>query len=109
MIPWSLSLLQTGQPDYSAQWADYYRSMGMTREADAIEAARAGGGAAAVPQQQPQQPGGGGGGPPGGADYSAQWAEYYRSVGKVKEAEAIEAQMKQKVRETELSPRPKEI
>lgn len=26
-----------GQPDYSAQWADYYRSMGMHREADAIE------------------------------------------------------------------------
>ena len=33
----------------------------------------------------------------GGADYSAQWAEYYRSTGKHKEAEAIEAQMKQKV------------
>ena len=33
----------------------------------------------------------------GGADYSAQWAEYYRSVGKHKEAEAIEAQIKQKV------------
>ena len=31
------------------------------------------------------------------ADYSAQWAEYYRSIGKVKEAETIEAQMKQKV------------
>lgn len=26
-----------GQPDYSAQWADYYRSMGMHREAEAIE------------------------------------------------------------------------
>ena len=33
----------------------------------------------------------------GGSDYSAQWAEYYRSMGKVKEAEAIEAQIKQKV------------
>ena len=33
----------------------------------------------------------------GTADYSAQWAEYYRSVGKHKEAEAIEAQIKQKV------------
>lgn len=30
-------------------------------------------------------------------DYSAQWAEYYRSLGKHKEAEAIEAQMKNKV------------
>merc|ERR1719499_2378551 len=36
----------------------------------------------------------------GGADYSAQWAEYYRSIGKVKEAETIEAQMKQKVAAT---------
>lgn len=26
-----------GQPDYSAQWIEYYRSMGMTREAEAIE------------------------------------------------------------------------
>ena len=31
------------------------------------------------------------------SDYSAQWAEYYRSVGKVKEAEAIEEQMRSKV------------
>lgn len=31
------------------------------------------------------------------SDYSAQWAEYYRSIGKMKEAEAIEAQMKNKV------------
>ena len=30
----------------------------------------------------------------GQPDYSAQWAEYYRSIGKVKDAEAIEAQMK---------------
>lgn len=47
------------------------------------------------PQQQIQQPG-----PQpaatqnGQPDYSAQWAEYYRSIGKIKEAEAIEAQMK---------------
>lgn len=33
----------------------------------------------------------------GQPDYSAQWAEYYHSIGKHKEAEAIEAQMKQKV------------
>lgn len=28
---------QTGQPDYSAQWAEYYRSLGMHKEADMIE------------------------------------------------------------------------
>lgn len=49
-------------------------------------------------------PGGGGGypnesgnvNPSGGqpADYSAQWAEYYRSVGMLREAEAIEQQMR---------------
>ena len=32
--------------------------------------------------------------PSGGADYSAQWAEYYRSMGMMREAEAIEAQMR---------------
>lgn len=31
-------MAQAGQPDFSAQWIDYYRSMGMTREAEAIEA-----------------------------------------------------------------------
>lgn len=29
-------------------------------------------------------------------DYSAQWADYYRSIGKVKEAEQIEAQIRAK-------------
>lgn len=33
----------------------------------------------------------------GQPDYSRQWAEYYRNMGKIKEAEAIEAQMKNKV------------
>ena len=28
---------QTGQPDYSIQWAEYYRSLGMHREAEMIE------------------------------------------------------------------------
>lgn len=31
-------------------------------------------------------------------DYSKQWAEYYRSIGKVDEAEAIENQIKGKVK-----------
>lgn len=30
-------------------------------------------------------------------DYSKQWAEYYRSIGKVEDAEAIENQIKAKV------------
>ena len=28
---------QAGQADYSQQWAEYYRSMGMIKEAEAIE------------------------------------------------------------------------
>ncbi|KAL1456726.1 hypothetical protein WDU94_001430 [Cyamophila willieti] len=110
---------QTGQPDYSAQWAEYYRSLGMHREAEVIEQTaqiqkeqqsgiqRPGGPAApAQPQPAPAQPAGpqaGQSGPQGaqnGAggqpDFSAQWAEYYRSIGKHKEAETIEAQMKAK-------------
>ncbi|XP_034942813.1 far upstream element-binding protein 3 [Chelonus insularis] len=102
---------QTGQPDYSAQWAEYYRSLGMHREAEMIEqqskqaksdhnqqqAATPGAAGAAAqqqaqaPQQGQQQASAQNGGQ---ADYSAQWAEYYRSIGKIKEAEAIEAQMK---------------
>ncbi|XP_076276173.1 P-element somatic inhibitor isoform X2 [Lasioglossum baleicum] len=109
---------QTGQPDYSAQWAEYYRSLGMHREADMIEqqakqgkpehnqpsgnapnqanaSAAGNAGPTQQPQQaQPQQPQAGATQNGGQADYSAQWAEYYRSIGKIKEAEAIEAQMK---------------
>lgn len=31
----------------------------------------------------------------GSQDYSKQWAEYYRSIGKIEEAEQIENQIKQ--------------
>jgi len=67
-----------GQTDYSQQWAEYYRSLGMLKEAEIIEQQM-------LSRAAPVQP-----------DYSAQWAEYYRSMGKYKEAEAIEAQMKMK-------------
>ncbi|XP_046385653.1 far upstream element-binding protein 2 isoform X2 [Ischnura elegans] len=106
---------QTGQPDYSIQWAEYYRSLGMHREAEMIEQQSKASklnpqlayqGMQPQPGQPQPQPGPGGpqpAGPQPGAptaaqngspDYSAQWAEYYRSMGKIKEAEAIEAQMK---------------
>lgn len=118
----------TGQADYSAQWIVYYRSLGMHKEADQIEQQLKQQQQAAVPkpdmtqhqtpganppnpattqpqpqqqqpqqqQQQQQQAGQQNGNQ--SADYSAQWAEYYRSMGKIKEAEAIESQMKTKVR-----------
>jgi len=76
-------LPSNGQNDYSQQWAEYYRSLGMLKEAEIIEQqmlSRGGGLGVAQVTSQP--------------DYSAQWAEYYRSLGKYKEAEAIEAQMK---------------
>ncbi|XP_065073585.1 far upstream element-binding protein 1 isoform X2 [Ochlerotatus camptorhynchus] len=107
-----------GQADYSQQWIEYYRQMGMHREAEMIEqqvkarqaAASQQGAAAAVAatvqttQGTPvvatsnagaQQPSGGGGGSGGGgqADYSAEWAEYYRRLGRIDEAEAIEKQI----------------
>lgn len=72
--------------------------MGMHREAEMIEQQlKAKQAAAGGAQTQPQAA------TPAAAqttaggqtqDYSAQWAEYYRSIGKIEEAEAIEKQMK---------------
>lgn len=45
----------------------------------------------AMQQQGGQQVQAAAGGQP---DYSKQWAEYYRNIGKIEEAEAIENQMK---------------
>jgi len=75
-------LSSSGQNDYSQQWAEYYRSLGMLKEAEIIEQQMMSRGGVGVPQVTSQP------------DYSAQWAVYYRSLGKYKEAEAIEAQMK---------------
>lgn len=102
-----------GQADYSQQWIEYYRQMGMHREAEMIEqqvkarqaAASQQGAAAAVAatvqttqvvatsNAGAQQASGGGGGGGGQADYSAEWAEYYRRLGRIDEAEAIEKQI----------------
>ncbi|TKR72978.1 hypothetical protein L596_020354 [Steinernema carpocapsae] len=48
---------QTGQPDYSAQWAEYYRSMGMHEQAQMIEQQlkQGGGGGPAQPAAAPRQ------------------------------------------------------
>ncbi|KAK0403207.1 hypothetical protein QR680_016781 [Steinernema hermaphroditum] len=48
---------QTGQPDYSAQWAEYYRSMGMHEQAQMIEQQLKQGGSAqpATGSQRQQQ------------------------------------------------------
>uniref|UniRef100_A0A183BUR3 Far upstream element-binding protein 2 n=1 Tax=Globodera pallida TaxID=36090 RepID=A0A183BUR3_GLOPA len=46
---------QTGQPDYSAQWADYYRTMGMHEQASLIEAQMKQNQAAAQAQRPQQQ------------------------------------------------------
>jgi len=77
----------SGQTDYSQQWAEYYRSLGMLKEAEIIEQqmlARGKVGVSGVSRATSPN------------DYSAQWAEYYRSVGNIREAEAIETQMKMK-------------
>lgn len=77
--------------------------MGMHREAEMIEqqlkAKQAAanvvvGGVGPGQGQQAATTGMTGGGAGQTADYSAQWAEYYRSIGKIDEAEAIEKQMK---------------
>lgn len=46
----------TGQPDYSAQWAEYYRTMGMHEQANMIEVnmRQQQVQPMGVPQQQPQ-------------------------------------------------------
>jgi len=88
---------QSGQSDYSLHWIQYYRSMGMHQQADAIEAqmkAQAQTAPANPPQPQAPSPAGGAGGQDSQGDYRREWAAYYRQIGQVAEAEAIERQMK---------------
>ena len=70
--------------------------MGMHREADMIEQQLKAKQAAVTPQPQAQPAAQQAAQSAGqqAQDYSAQWAEYYRSIGKIEEAEAIEKQMK---------------
>jgi len=68
--------------DYSPQWAEYYRSLGMVKEAELIEQQMS---ARAQSCQGGPQP-----------DYRAQWAVYYRALGNYKEAEEIEKNLKLK-------------
>ncbi|XP_037073954.1 far upstream element-binding protein 1-like, partial [Pollicipes pollicipes] len=97
-----------GGQDFSAQWAEYYRNMGMIREAEAIEQqskankAAAGGGGAQPAAAQPAaaQPAANG----AQADYSAQWLEYYRSQGLMAEAEKLEQQMKSSKQQQQQQP-----
>lgn len=124
----------TGQPDYTAQWIQYYRSIGAMKDAEVLEqqlkatkvramkrdvrkfwhaqfffffawlvlflvlikknyfsvlvqgiaSSAVTATPAATPAAAPAQ------------DYSAQWAAYYRSIGKIQEAETIEAQARLK-------------
>ena len=85
-----------------------HRSIGQHQQADMLEqqtkAAKGGDASQGAQPQANQQPG-----PPGttapaaapngnaaapAADFSLQWAEHYRSMGKIQEAEAIEAYIK---------------
>ncbi|CAG9797486.1 unnamed protein product [Chironomus riparius] len=92
----------SGQPDYSLQWIEYYRSMGMHQQADAIESqvksSRPSSGptipGANPPQPQAPSSGAGGASSDSQRDYSREWAMYYRQIGRVEEAEAIERQIK---------------
>ncbi|XP_025424872.1 far upstream element-binding protein 3 isoform X2 [Sipha flava] len=125
-----------GSSDFSAQWIQYYRSMGMHREAEFIEQQSKQmkfnqmNGTSAVPnpanvQPQPHAipPNGTAGVMPvaalsangsgssagvsagaGTPDYSAQWIEYYRSIGKNKEADMVEQQVKARIGQTNGQP-----
>jgi far upstream element-binding protein len=116
-----------GQADYSQQWIEYYRSMGMHREAEMIEQQLKSKQTGQPPTSGPSVSGANTpNGQPGQPattvaatqanqmhaaaqqpDYSAQWAEYYRSIGKIDEAEAIENQIK--ATKTTGAPQPGQI
>lgn len=92
----------SNQPDYSLQWIEYYRSMGMHQQADAIESQvkTRPQTSAPIPGANPAQPqapssnSSSAGQDASQRDYSREWAMYYRQIGRVEEAEAIERQIK---------------
>jgi len=107
----------SGQQDYTLQWIEYLRSQGQHQQADMLEQQMKAskGQSGGDGNSAPGPPGVGNPGPPGtnesgapnsappghqnggggqNADYSQQWADHYRAVGKIQEAEAIEAYIK---------------
>lgn len=90
------------QPDYTQQWIEYLRAQGQNEQANLLEqqAKAAAGPATAASTSVPAAPGttnGNGQAAATGAqgvDYSQQWAEHYRAIGKIAEAEAIENYIK---------------
>jgi hypothetical protein len=99
-----------GQADYTQQWIEYLRAQGQHQQADMLDQqmkqSQNGNGANGAGQERPSAAPGGGGNPGGGGpgaapagaagngDYSAAWAEHYRSIGKIEEAEQIEKYIK---------------
>lgn len=67
---WGGATNQAGQPDYTQQWAEYYRHMAMQPQTAVNDQAASNGSAS-------------------GADYSFQWMNYYRQQGQHVEADAI--------------------
>lgn len=103
-----LFFFRVGQQDYTEQWIEYLRAQGQHQQADALAAQAKAAKQAEGGQGNPAPPGTGANGNSNGqhnananqaaggqqADYSQAWADHYRAIGKIQEAEAIEAFIK---------------